>query len=94
MAARVKHIEDRRAVGLSAILTELDELDRLRRLIAMLNAEIVADPPPRISTFLAWAQEHLASREARLSTSTLEDRFTAEHLFGDDDDHAFMPSRW
>jgi len=39
-AARIKHIEDRRTAGLSAVLTELDELDRLRRLIVMLATEI------------------------------------------------------
>lgn len=75
-------------------ITDLDELDRLRRLIAMLDAEISAEPTPRLSTFLAWAQAHLAKREARLSAWALEGRFAAEHLFGDDDDHAFTPSKW
>src|SRR5690606_38542734 len=32
MAARTKHVEDRREAGLGKILTELDEMDRLRRL--------------------------------------------------------------
>ncbi len=93
-AARIKHIEDRRTAGLGAILTELDELDRLRRLIVMLTTEILAEPTPRLSTFLAWAKEHLANREARLSAQAIEHRFTAEQLFGDTDDHAFVPSRW
>jgi hypothetical protein len=93
-AARIKHIEDRRTAGLSAILTELDELDRLRRLIAMLATEIPAQATPRLSTFLAWAKEHLAKREARLSAEAIEDRFAAEQLFGDTDDHTFGPSRW
>ncbi|WP_201026349.1 hypothetical protein [Paramesorhizobium deserti] len=40
LAARIKHVEDRRTTGLGAILSELDELDRLRRLIAMLTEEV------------------------------------------------------
>ena len=94
LAARVKHIEDRRAAGLGAILVELDELDRLRCLITMLAAEVPAEPTPRLSAFLAWAKEHLAKREERLSSQAIENRFVAEHLFGDDDDHAFTLSRW
>ncbi len=93
LAARIKHIEDRRTAGLGAILTELDELDRLRRLFLMLNAEISAEPAPCLSAFLTWAKEHLAKHEARLSARALEGRFAAEHLFGDNDDHAFTPSR-
>ncbi len=93
-AARIKHIEDRRNAGLGAVLTELDELDRLRRLIVMLATEILAEPTPRLSTFLAWAKEHLAKREARLSAQAIEHRFAAEQLFGDTDDHAFVPSGW
>lgn len=94
LAARVKHIEDRRIAGLSAILAELDELDRLRRLIGMLTAEVEAEPTPRLSTFLPWVKEHLAMREARLSAQAIEERFAAEQLFGDTDDHAFALSRW
>jgi hypothetical protein len=67
---------------LGAILTELDELDRLRRLIAMLTAEVPAEPTPRLSTFLAWAEQHLTRRETRLSAQAIEDRFAAEQLFG------------
>ncbi|MGO8920664.1 MAG: hypothetical protein ACLQJR_32625 [Stellaceae bacterium] len=94
LAARIKHIEDRRTAGLGAILVELGELDRLRRLIILLTAEVPAEPTPRLSTFLAWAKEHLAKREARLSGQAIEGRFAAEHLFGDDDDHDFTPARW
>ena len=94
LAARIKHIEDRRAAGLGAILAERAELDRLRSLIAKLIAESPAEPAPRLSAFLAWAKEYLAKREARLSAQAIEGRFAEEHLFGDDDDHDFMPSRW
>lgn len=94
LVARAKHIEDRRASGLGSILAELDELDQLRRLITMLTDEVRAEPTPRLSTFLGWAKDHLTKREARLSAQAIEDRFAAEHLFGDDDDHAFPPPRW
>jgi hypothetical protein len=94
LAERAKHIEGRRTAGLGAILTELDEVDRLRRLIAMLTTEIPAEPTQRLSTFLAWAKEHLAKREASLSAQAIEHRFAAKQLFGDTDDYAFVPSRW
>ena len=60
----------------------------------MLTMEILAEPTLRLSTFLAWAKEHLAKREARLSAQAIEHRFAVEQLFGDTDDHAFVPSRW
>lgn len=94
LAARIKHIEDRRIAGLGAILEELDELDRLRRLIGMLTGEVQAEQTPRLSTFLAWAKEHLVMREARLSARAVEERFATAQLFGETDDHAFAPSRW
>ena len=94
MAARVRHIEDRRIAELGSILSELDELDRLRRLITMLTTEITAEPTPRLSEFLVWARAHLEERGACLSARAIEDRFEAERLFGDDDDHNFKPSRW
>jgi hypothetical protein len=93
LAARLKHIEDRRAAGLGAILSEIDELDRLRRLIAMLAEGAPAKPTPRLSAFLAWAKELVAKREARLSAQAIEHRFETERLFGDDDDHGFTPPR-
>ena len=94
LAARIKHIEDRRIAGLGAILAELDKLDQLRRLTGMLAIEVQAESTPRLSTFLAWAKEYLAMREGRLSANGIEERFAAEQLFGDSDDHAFTPSRW
>jgi hypothetical protein len=41
----------------------------------MLKAEVSAEPPPRLSAFLAWAKEHLAKREARISAQAIEGRF-------------------
>jgi hypothetical protein len=93
-AARSRHIEERRLAGLGAILTELDELDRLRRLIAQLDTEIQEGQTDRLSVFLLWAKEHLRKREAGLSANEIEARFEAERLFGADDDHAFIPARW
>jgi hypothetical protein len=94
LAARLAHIEERRAAELGRILTELDELDRLRRLLAQLTMEASGESTPRLPVFLAWAQEHLKERERRISTQALEERFTAGRLFGDDDDHAFVSGRW
>ncbi|MGB3831272.1 MAG: hypothetical protein WA975_05350 [Mesorhizobium sp.] len=94
LAARIKHVEDRRTAGLAEVLSELDELDRLRRLIAVLTEKIPAEHSPRLSAFLAWTREHLAQREARLSHQAIEDRLVEERLFGDDDDYGFTPSRW
>lgn len=94
LAARAKHIEDRRTAGLGVILTELDELDRLGRLIAMLTKEVPPTPTPRLTAFLTWATEHLAKRSALLSAHAIEDRLEAQCLFGGDDDHAFKSSTW
>ena len=94
LAARARHIEELRLAGLGAVLSELDELDRLRRLITMLTSEISTAPSPRLSAFLTWAREHLATREARLTAEAMEERLEEERLFGDDDDHGFAPSRW
>lgn len=94
LAARIKHVEDRRTAGLAEVLTELDELNRLRRLISMLTEKAPVELSPRLSAFLAWTREHLAQREARLSPQAIEDRFVEKRLFGDDDDYGFTPSRW
>lgn len=93
-AARVKPTQDRRTNGLSALLSERGELDRLRPLSTMLTEEVPAEPSPRLSAFLAWTTEHLAQREARLSPRAIENRFKAEGLFGGDDDYGFTPSQW
>jgi len=94
LAARIKHVDERRTAGLAAILAELDELDQLRRLVSVLTEKAPLEPSPRLLAFLVWTREHLAQREARLSPQMIEGRFEAEHLFGDDDDHDFKLSRW
>ena len=94
LAQRARHTEERRLAGLDEVLSELDKLDRLRRLISILTSEVSAGPTPRVSTFLEWAKEHLAEREASLLPNAVEKRFETERLFGDDDDDGFTPSGW
>lgn len=93
LEARHKFIEERRAAGLGVILSEIEELTRLRQLIARLQEEVASDPTPRLSEFLTWARQHLDHRQARLSAPVLEERFAAQHLFGSDDDHGFPSYR-
>lgn len=40
------------------------------------------------SAFRAWARKRLAKCEAHLSAQAIKDRFAADRLFGDDDDHS------
>jgi len=94
LAARAKHIEERRVAGLRSVLVEVDELDRARRLLALLKAETVGERTKRLSNFLAWVESDLSKREARLLTSAIEDRFATERLFGEDDDYGFSTPRW
>lgn len=93
-AARLRHIKERRSAGLNAVLAELDEIDRLRRLIGMLSTSYAGDKTPRVATFLEWARNQLAEREARVLPDGLERRFEAEHLFADTDDHDFRGPIW
>jgi hypothetical protein len=94
LAARAKYVEERRASALGAILEELNELDRLRDLMTLLAQQALADPTPRLASFLAWTTDHLATREARLSAPSLEERFIGERLFGDTDDFGFQVRRY
>ncbi|MEG3124893.1 hypothetical protein [Sphingomonas sp. GB1N7] len=94
LEARAKHIEERRASALGAILGELQELDRLRDLMALLAKQAPVDPTPRVASFLAWAADHLTMREGRLSAPLLEERFTGERLFGETDDFGFHVRRY
>jgi hypothetical protein len=94
VAARRAHIQERRTTELGALLAELDELDRLRRLLTQITAALSVEAKPRLSAFLAWAQAHLAEREKQFSAQGIENRFATQRLFGDDDDHAFRPAGW
>ena len=86
---RAQFIADRRRGELEGVLTELADLNRLRRLLAGLGDFRSVATPPRLATFLGWAAEELGARESRLSGEGLERRFEATRLFGDDDDHGF-----
>lgn len=92
--ARAKHIDDRRRAGLDALLKELEDVERLRRLTDQLVREDVPTRTPRVSAFLFWLEEELAARDSRVSAQGLETRFQAERLFGDDDDHDFRHYGW
>ena len=91
LALRRDHIAERRGKALDEVLEEMASLDRLRRLVANLRAENMAERAGRVAEFLAMAERRLASREAALSADGLEERFEQNKLFGDDDDHAFRP---
>ncbi|OJU16104.1 MULTISPECIES: hypothetical protein [unclassified Sphingomonas] len=91
LALRRDHIAERRGKALDEVLEEMASLDRLRRLVANLRAENLAERAGRVAEFLVMAERRLASREAALSADGLEQRFEKNKLFGDDDDHAFRP---
>jgi hypothetical protein len=89
LVLRARHVEERRGEALDKILEEVAALDRLRRLVAGLRAEHGAAESGRLQTFMAFAEQRLASREAALSAEGIERRFEEKRLFGDDDDHDF-----
>lgn len=89
--ARKRYVEEKRMEGLTAILTELDELDRLRQFVAKLETAQPEAQSPRLSAFMDRARAHLLRREERLSSNSLEIRFAEERLFGEDDDKGFRP---
>lgn len=93
-AARARHVEGRRLAGLTTILAEVEEMQKLRTLIRALVDHASSDPSPRVSVFIDWAQEHLSKREALLSPGGIEKRFADLQLFGDTDDYDFKTSRW
>jgi len=91
LALRRDHIAERRGKALDEVLEEMASLDRLRRLVANLRGEEMAESTGRVAEFLRLAERRLASHEAALSADGLEQRFEKSKLFGDDDDHAFRP---
>lgn len=91
LALRAEFIEQRRGKALDEILEEVANLDRLRRLVNSLTAELDAVSECRVGDFLAFARQRLVDCEASLSTPGLKERFEANHLFGDDDDNGFRP---
>ena len=90
-AARRRFVRERREAALAAVLSDMEKLDRLRRLLDALQRSLSAGEAERTSSFVSWAQAYLHQMELGLSAKGLQDRFEAEHLFGDDDDHGFVP---
>lgn len=88
---RKQHIAERRDTALNDVLEEMAALDRLRRLVAGLQAERITSVGDRVTIFLTLAELRLADRESALSAGGLEKRFEKQKLFGEDDDHAFRP---
>ena len=86
---RAELVSKRRTEELEAVLGELANLDRLRRLLSGLNGAEDSSGSPRVSAFLIWAGNEFAAREEAFSAAGLERRFDAARLFGDDDDHGF-----
>jgi hypothetical protein len=89
-ALRSKHVEDRRAEALDAILAELAQVERLRALVATLK-DPVGDSDRRVREFLRWCEERLERVTAGVEPAGLAARFDEQRLFGPDDDHAFQP---
>ncbi|MDR6790758.1 hypothetical protein J2Y58_004141 [Sphingomonas sp. BE138] len=86
---RDKHVEERRGIALDKVLDEIAALERLRRLVASLQAELVGTAEGRVADFLNFAERQLEAREAALSANGLDHRFDEQRLFGSDDDHGF-----
>ncbi|WIW88036.1 hypothetical protein K3M67_13900 [Sphingobium sp. V4] len=91
---REEHVEDRRRACLDELLEDMSRLERLRSLErSLLHAPDKGDDG-RVFTFARWLGFELARREAMFSVAGLEQRFQAERVFGDDDDHAFQSKAW
>lgn len=88
---RQKHIDERRSKALDSLLEEMASLDRLRRLVSSLRAELEADASARVAVLVTFAEEKLARRELALSADGLERRLEESRLFAEDDDHDFRP---
>ncbi len=71
------------------MLDEIAALERLRRLVASLQAELAVTTEGRVADFLIFAEGQLEAREAALSANGLNHRFDDQRLFGSDDDHGF-----
>ncbi len=94
LALRAKHVEERRTAALSEIVSELEKIDRLRGLLGRLQQTASGTNDPRVAEFVRWTEGHLATREGNLAADELGLHFENQHLFGEDDDHAFRPPHW
>lgn len=88
---RQKHIDEGRSKALDGLLEEMASLDRLRRLVSSLRAELEAVASARVAVLVTFAEEKLARRELALSADGLKRRLEESRLFAEDDDHDFRP---
>ena len=86
---RQRYVRERRNAALDQLLQELQELDRLRRLMIALHGELGDRPSGRVGEFMTFAEARLQEHERALRAAGLSSRFEAERLFGEDDDHDF-----
>jgi hypothetical protein len=92
---RHDYIQQRRSKELDEILGEFAELDRLRKLVLLLESQLAHNANTRTARFLELAQQQLMTMENNLNSGGLEARLERHHLFGDDDDHNFqLPYRY
>jgi hypothetical protein len=94
LALREKHVEERRTSALDAILQEVEQASRLRRLLDSLRGSLTDTPDARVAEFLRWSELHLAEHEAALGTVRLATRFEEQRLFGEDDGEGFRAPNW
>lgn len=92
-AKRRAYIEERRSRVLGEVFARLERRDQLRLVVSQLTTELGHDDSARTVEFVRWARNVLERAEQRMSVSGLEALFEAEHVFGDDDDRGFYPSR-
>ena len=93
-ALRARHVEGRRTAALESILADVEQTDRLNRLLGALGGSSLATEDPRVREFIRWAKGHLADRQGELAAEGLARRFGNQRLFGDDDDSEFQPRHW
>jgi hypothetical protein len=95
-AKRRAYVEERRGKVLNEVLGRMERRDHLMRVVSQLTAELAANPSPRTTEFVRWANTVLQRAEERMSSAGLEALFTNEHVFGEDDDRGFYcsPSGW
>ncbi|NML96144.1 hypothetical protein [Novosphingobium olei] len=92
-AKRRGYIEERRSRVLGEVFVRLERRDQLRLVVSQLTTELGHDDSARTVEFVRWARNVLERAEQRMSVAGLEILFEAEHVFGDDDDRGFYPSR-
>jgi hypothetical protein len=84
LALRAKHIEERRTTALEGVVAEMEQVDRLRRLLGTPREAAGKALDPRVAEFVRWAEAHVATREAALTAEGLGRRFEDQCLFGED----------